>query len=144
MLSGPLQDDFLEAAFLYFLKNQHFFSHILHLRGLLLYDILTFKNSPVRLARRYIEPLLRIYPAFLRPRGKAFLLRGAMAKELLNKKDIERIISRIAHEIIEKNKGPENVCLVGIQRGGVHLAQRIAEKIKLIENAAVPVGALDI
>lgn len=67
-----------------------------------------------------------------------------MAKELLNKKDIERIISRIAHEIIEKNKGPENLCLVGIQRGGVHLAQRIAAKIKVIEHAEVPVGSLDI
>ncbi|HSW63206.1 MAG TPA: bifunctional pyr operon transcriptional regulator/uracil phosphoribosyltransferase PyrR [Dissulfurispiraceae bacterium] len=67
-----------------------------------------------------------------------------MAKELLNKKDIERVISRIAHEIIEKNKGPENVCLVGIQRGGVHLARRIAEKIKIIEHADVPVGSLDI
>jgi pyrimidine operon attenuation protein/uracil phosphoribosyltransferase len=67
-----------------------------------------------------------------------------MAKELLNNKDIERIISRIAHEIIEKNKGPENLCLVGIQRGGVHLAERIAEKIKVIEHADVPVGSLDI
>ncbi len=67
-----------------------------------------------------------------------------MPKELMNKKDIERIISRIAHEIIEKNKGPESVCLVGIQRGGVHLAGRIAEKIKTIELADVPVGSLDI
>lgn len=67
-----------------------------------------------------------------------------MAKELLNKKDIERIISRVAHEIIEKNKGPEGICLVGIQRGGVHLAARIAKKIKAIESASVPVGSLDI
>ncbi|KAF0185804.1 MAG: pyrimidine operon attenuation protein / uracil phosphoribosyltransferase [Nitrospirae bacterium] len=67
-----------------------------------------------------------------------------MAKELLNKKDIERVLSRIAYEIIEKNKGTENVCLVGIQRGGVHLARRIAEKIKIVEHADVPVGSLDI
>jgi len=71
-------------------------------------------------------------------------LRGAMAKELLNKKDVERIVSRIAHEIIEKNKGPENICLVGIQRGGVHLAHRIAAKIKAIERVDLPVGSLDI
>ncbi len=67
-----------------------------------------------------------------------------MTKELLNKKDIERIISRIAHEIIEKNKGTENLCIVGIQRGGVHLAKRIANKIKNIENVEITVGALDI
>lgn len=71
-------------------------------------------------------------------------MRGAMAKELLNKKDVERIVSRIAHEIIEKNKGPENICLVGIQRGGVHLAHRIAAKIKAIERVDLPVGSLDI
>ncbi len=67
-----------------------------------------------------------------------------MTKELLNKKDIERIISRIAHEIIEKNKGTENLCIVGIQRGGVHLAKRIANKIKNIENVEITVGSLDI
>lgn len=67
-----------------------------------------------------------------------------MTKELLNKKDIERILSRISHEIIEKNKGVENVCIVGIQRGGVHLANRIAAKIKAIEGADMPVGSLDI
>jgi pyrimidine operon attenuation protein/uracil phosphoribosyltransferase len=65
-------------------------------------------------------------------------------KELLNKKDMERIISRIAHEIIEKNKGTENLCLIGIQRGGVHLAKRLSERIKAIENADIPVGSLDI
>lgn len=65
-------------------------------------------------------------------------------KELLNKKDIERIISRIAHEIVEKNKGTEDLCLVGIQRGGVHLARRLSRKIKDIEHAEIPVGSLDI
>ncbi|MCX8031394.1 MAG: bifunctional pyr operon transcriptional regulator/uracil phosphoribosyltransferase PyrR [Thermodesulfovibrionales bacterium] len=65
-------------------------------------------------------------------------------KELLNKKDIERILSRIAHEIIEKNKGVENLCLIGIQRGGAHLAKRIAKKIRDIENIEIPVGVLDI
>jgi pyrimidine operon attenuation protein/uracil phosphoribosyltransferase len=65
-------------------------------------------------------------------------------KELLNKKDMERIISRIAHEIIEKNKGTENLCIVGIQRGGVHLAKRLANKIKSIENVDITVGSLDI
>jgi pyrimidine operon attenuation protein/uracil phosphoribosyltransferase len=67
-----------------------------------------------------------------------------MTKELLNAKDIERILSRMAHEIIEKNKGTENLCIVGIQRGGVHLAKRIAARIQAIEGVDVPVGSLDI
>ncbi|MFA5354723.1 MAG: bifunctional pyr operon transcriptional regulator/uracil phosphoribosyltransferase PyrR [Thermodesulfovibrionales bacterium] len=65
-------------------------------------------------------------------------------KELLNEKDIHRILLRISHEIIEKNKGTDDLCLVGIQRGGVHLAQRLAEKISAIEGVALSVGSLDI
>lgn len=67
-----------------------------------------------------------------------------MPKELLDKKDIDRVLSRIAHEILERNKGAKGLCLVGIQRGGVHLAKRLAHKIKEIENRDVPVGSLDI
>jgi len=67
-----------------------------------------------------------------------------MTKELLNRQDIDRIVSRIAHEIIEKNKGPERICLVGIQRGGVYLARRLSAKISAIEGGTVPVGSLDI
>ena len=67
-----------------------------------------------------------------------------MLKELLNKNDIDRALTRIAHEIIEKNKGTENLCLVGIQRGGVHLAKRLATEIKTIEKKDIPVGSLDI
>jgi pyrimidine operon attenuation protein/uracil phosphoribosyltransferase len=67
-----------------------------------------------------------------------------MPKELLDKKDIDRILARMAHEILEKNKGTKDLCLVGIQRGGVHLAKRLAGKIKGIEGAEIPVGSLDI
>jgi len=67
-----------------------------------------------------------------------------MLKELLDKKDIDRVLSRMAHEILERNKGAKGLCLVGIQRGGVHLARRLAHKIKEIENKDVPVGSLDI
>jgi len=67
-----------------------------------------------------------------------------MTKELLNKKDIERILSRMAHELIEKNKGTENLYIVGIQRGGAHLAKRISARIKTIEGIDIPVGSLDI
>jgi len=67
-----------------------------------------------------------------------------MSKELLDKKDIDRAITRMAHEIIEKNKGIKSLCLVGIQRGGVHMAKRISAKLKEIEGTEVPVGTLDI
>lgn len=67
-----------------------------------------------------------------------------MPKEILDSKDIKRVIRRIAHEIIEKNKGIENLCLVGIQIGGVILAQRLASQIESIEGGEIGVGALDI
>ena len=67
-----------------------------------------------------------------------------MPKEILDSKDIKRVIRRIAHEIIEKNKGTENLCLVGIQIGGVILAQRLASQIESIEGGKIGVGALDI
>ena len=67
-----------------------------------------------------------------------------MSKELMNKKDIDRALTRMAHEIIEKNRGTGNLCLVGIQRGGVYLAKRLASNIKQIEKKEIPVGSLDI
>lgn len=67
-----------------------------------------------------------------------------MLKELMDKKDIDRAVTRIAHEILEKNKGVKHLCLVGIQRGGVFLAERLALKIKNIEKKPIPVGSLDI
>ena len=55
-----------------------------------------------------------------------------------------RALTRIAHEILEKNGGCEGLCLVGIRRRGEPLARRIAERIAAIENQTVPVGVLDI
>lgn len=63
---------------------------------------------------------------------------------ILDKTGIERAITRIAHEILEKNQGARDLGLIGIQRGGVHLAKRLAARIKAIEGVEVPVGALDI
>ncbi len=57
---------------------------------------------------------------------------------------MRRALVRVAHEIVEKNKGVENIILVGIRTRGVPLAQRIAEEIKTIENIILPVGTLDI
>ncbi|ABZ84662.1 pyrr bifunctional protein [Heliomicrobium modesticaldum Ice1] len=57
---------------------------------------------------------------------------------------IRRAITRIAHEILEKNEGIEQLALVGIRRRGVPLAKRLQEKIQEIEGTTVPLGALDI
>lgn len=57
---------------------------------------------------------------------------------------INRALTRIAHEIIEKNKGVKDVVLIGIQRRGVPLANRLANNIKKYEGVEVPVGILDI
>ncbi len=57
---------------------------------------------------------------------------------------MKRGITRIAHEIIEKNKGVENLALIGIQRRGVPLARRIAEKIEDVEGKSIKIGILDI
>jgi pyrimidine operon attenuation protein/uracil phosphoribosyltransferase len=65
-------------------------------------------------------------------------------KEILNSKDIDSTLSRIAEEIVERNKGVQDLCLIGIQRGGAHLAKRLAEKIRIMVNKDVPVGTLDI
>ena len=64
--------------------------------------------------------------------------------ELMDEVAMGRAIKRIAHEIIERNRGTENLMLIGIQRRGVPLAQRIAAFIAQEENVELPVGTLDI
>jgi pyrimidine operon attenuation protein/uracil phosphoribosyltransferase len=64
--------------------------------------------------------------------------------KILDKDAIARALMRIAHEILEKNKGTESLCLVGIRNRGVYLAKRLAECIKKIDDKDVPVGILDI
>jgi len=64
--------------------------------------------------------------------------------EIMDESAIMRAVTRIAHEIIERNKGIENVALIGIQRRGVPLAKLIAAKILQVEGKEVPVGILDI
>ena len=63
---------------------------------------------------------------------------------LMDEAAVGRALTRIAHEIIQRNDGCQDVCLVGIRRRGVPLAQCIAENIERIENRKVPVGELDI
>jgi pyrimidine operon attenuation protein/uracil phosphoribosyltransferase len=63
---------------------------------------------------------------------------------VLDDQAIRRALTRIAHEIIERNKGIEGCVLVGIKTRGIYLAKRLAERIEQIEGTAVPVGELDI
>jgi pyrimidine operon attenuation protein/uracil phosphoribosyltransferase len=63
---------------------------------------------------------------------------------LLDRDQIRRAVKRIAHEIVERNGGVDNLVVVGIRRRGVPLAKRIADYIAQIEERTVPVGALDI
>ncbi|HET7430026.1 MAG TPA: bifunctional pyr operon transcriptional regulator/uracil phosphoribosyltransferase PyrR [Nocardioides sp.] len=65
-------------------------------------------------------------------------------RTVLDASDISRALSRISHEILERNKGAEGVVLLGIPSRGAPLAERIAERIAAVEGAAVPCGSLDV
>jgi pyrimidine operon attenuation protein/uracil phosphoribosyltransferase len=67
-----------------------------------------------------------------------------MSSTVLNSREIGRAISRIAHEILEKNKGADNLILVGIRTRGAILSKRLQAKIDSIEQSSIPHGILDI
>ena len=64
--------------------------------------------------------------------------------ELLSEQDFTRIVTRLSHEILEKNRGSEDLVIIGIRTRGAYLATRISEKIREIEGVEVPTGFLDI
>ena len=64
--------------------------------------------------------------------------------KLMSSDDLNRVIKRIAHEMVEQNKGTENMILVGIHRRGVYLARRLQKIIEEVEGTKVPCGELDI
>ena len=63
---------------------------------------------------------------------------------IMDSRDIDRALTRIAHEILERNKGIQDLVLIGIKSRGEVLAERLAAKIKAIEGTAIPFGAMDI
>ncbi len=63
---------------------------------------------------------------------------------ILSEEDIRRVLKRISHEIIEKNRGPENIVFLGIHKRGVPLAERIAQNISALEQVEIVSGKLDI
>jgi pyrimidine operon attenuation protein / uracil phosphoribosyltransferase len=69
---------------------------------------------------------------------------SATSRDVLEAADIHRGLTRIAHEILERNKGAGEILLLGIPTRGVALARRLAERIAEVEGSPVPVGSLDI
>ena len=69
---------------------------------------------------------------------------SADGRTVLDARDISRALTRIAHEILERNKGARDLVLLGIPSRGVPLAQRIAAKIASVEGIEIPVGSLDV
>ena len=74
------------------------------------------------------------------PRGGIFVPRTTV----MDADDLRRAVTRIAHEIVERNHGLEGVALVGLQTGGVPLAQRLAEALSEIDGTDVPLATLDV
>jgi pyrimidine operon attenuation protein / uracil phosphoribosyltransferase len=75
-----------------------------------------------------------------RPLGARFVPHA----EVLSADDLHRALTRMAHEIVERNHGIDEVVLVGLQTGGVAIAERLAELLVEIDGAAPPVGSLDV
>ena len=65
-------------------------------------------------------------------------------RPILDSDEIRRALIRIAHEILERNKGTDDLVLIGIRTGGAHLARRLQAEIRSIEKTEVPVGIVDI
>lgn len=69
---------------------------------------------------------------------------AAEATEILDSSSVQRALTRIAHEILEHNKGTESLVLIGIRTGGDYLAAQLQQKISEIEGVNVPLGTIDI
>lgn len=89
-----------------------------------------------------MAPLVGCQGVYLRQQQKAVIM--SSEKQILGIEEIRRALVRIAHEIAERNKGVQNISLVGIRRRGVPLAERIASIIAGFEGQQVPVGQLDV
>jgi pyrimidine operon attenuation protein/uracil phosphoribosyltransferase len=87
---------------------------------------------------------LKAVAGFFVPGVRRMAVQLRVKNIIMDEMAMKRALTRIAHEIIEKNKGVENVAIVGIRRRGGPLAQRLAERIKEIEGVDIPVGILDI
>ncbi len=71
-------------------------------------------------------------------------MKNNIKNQIIDPAGLNRKITRLAHEILERNRGAENLVILGIRSRGVPLAERIIEKINEIENRILPLGILDI
>ena len=69
---------------------------------------------------------------------------GMQERQIMSQDDVRRALTRVAHEILENNRGADDLVIVGIHTRGVHLARRIADYLAKFEGVNVPVGSLDI
>jgi len=75
-----------------------------------------------------------------RPTGRVFVARA----QVMDADEVRRALMRIAHEIVERNRGLKDVVVVGLQTGGVPLADRLAAILEEIEGVSVPCGSIDV
>ncbi|MEU8254777.1 bifunctional pyr operon transcriptional regulator/uracil phosphoribosyltransferase PyrR [Micromonospora inaquosa] len=78
------------------------------------------------------------------PAARSSPPRQPSVKVILTTADVQRVVDRIAHQILEKTQGAANTVLLGIPTRGTPLARRLADRISTFEDVAVPVGVLDI
>ena len=81
------------------------------------------------------------------PMGKIFLLRETIVilrTKIMDENTVSRTMARITHEVLERNQGVENLCVLGIRRRGVPLARMLCDNIQRFEGVCVPLGELDI
>jgi pyrimidine operon attenuation protein/uracil phosphoribosyltransferase len=98
------------------------------------------KASPVRLARERGEVVGQRERTLVSPVGGVFRGRAVV----MDAEDVRRATWRIAHEILEHNRGAGHLVLVGLQTGGVWIASALAEVVRSVSGTDVPVGALDV
>lgn len=93
----------------------------------------------LRVQRPGQKTLARLGKGFLSVSGK-----NTIERQIMSQEDIGRALARVAHEILERNRGARDLLLVGIRTRGVFLAHRLAEMLAEFEGAQVPVASLDI
>jgi pyrimidine operon attenuation protein/uracil phosphoribosyltransferase len=71
-------------------------------------------------------------------------MKERIKSKIMDERDFARTVARLVYEILEKNKGLENIVMVGMRTRGVYIAERIVQKLQEIENKKVPLGILDV
>ena len=103
-------------------------------------------NDLSREAGKEVRALMRhdSAPPAVEPEAPATPSSDEAARTVMSSGDVSRVLKRIAHEIVEHNKGSQGLVLLGIPTRGVALAHRLAALVEQVEGAPVPVGALDV